>query len=214
MLALEPPGHDLAAELEPFAPFEQVVQEVADEVTARGPLRVLLWGHSSGTAFALETARRLHARGVRVERVFLAAQLPGTAEQRRRAAAELSRRPDADLVAALSAESGYTDLGRLDAHRAEHFAAAYRHDCLSAHEYLATTLDSPPADRLPCPVTVVVAADDPYASAAGQRYHEWERLAERVELHELAGGGHHFLRTRSAEAAALVLRAAALHTSS
>jgi amino acid adenylation domain-containing protein len=213
VLAVELPGHDLAAEREPFAPFEQVVHQVADEVAARAPVRVLLWGHSSGAAFALETARRLQARDVPVERVFLAAQLPGTAGQRRAAADELSRRADADLVAALSAESGYTELGQLDAQRAEHVAAAYRHDCLSAHEYLAAALESPPADRLACPVTVVVAADDPYATAAGQRYREWERLAERVELHELADGGHHFLRTRSAEAAALVVRAAGLHTS-
>ncbi len=129
--------------------------------------------------------------------MFLAAQLAGDGRAAAAAAAELSGRRDADIVADLNAESGYTDLGRLDAQRAEHVAAAYRHDCLSAHEYLAAALESPPADRLACPVTVVVAADDPYTQAAGQRYHEWERLAERVELHELADGGHHFLRTRS-----------------
>jgi amino acid adenylation domain-containing protein len=214
VLAVDLPGHDLAAEREPFAPFGQVVRQVVDEVAARRPVRILLWGHSSGAAFALETARRLQTRGLPVERVFLGAQLAGTAEQRRAAAAELSRREDADLVAALSAESGYTELGQLDAQRAEHVAAAYRHDCLSAHEYLAAALETPPADRLACPVTVVVAADDPYTAAAGQRFREWERLAERVELHELAGGGHHFLRTRSAEASELVVRAAGLHVSS
>jgi surfactin synthase thioesterase subunit len=214
VLAVELPGHDLAVEREPFAPFEQVVRQVADEVTGRQPLRVLLWGHSSGAAFAVETARRLHARGVPVDRVFIAAQLAGNAEQRRTAAAELSRRGNADIVAGLKSESGYTDLGQLDAQRAEHVAAAYRHDCLSAHEYLAAALESPPADGLACPLTVVVAADDPHTPAAGQRYHEWERLAERVELHELADGGHHFLRARSGEAAALIARVAGLHTSS
>jgi len=143
-----------------------------------------------------------------------AARLGGAADRRRAAAAELSGRGDADIVAGLKAESGYTDLGRLDAQRAEHVAAAYRHDCLSAHEYLAAALESPPAERLACPLTVVVAADDPYTQAAAQRYHEWERLAERVELDELADGGHHFLRTRSADAAALVVRTAGLPTSS
>ena len=39
--------------------------------------RVLLWGQSSGAAFAVATARRLQERGVHVERLFLAAQLLG-----------------------------------------------------------------------------------------------------------------------------------------
>ena len=37
----------------------QVVSQVADEITGRGLRRVLLWGHSSGTAFALATASEL-----------------------------------------------------------------------------------------------------------------------------------------------------------
>ena len=41
-------------------------------------------------------------------------------------------------------------------------------------------------------------------------YRDWQLLAEHVELHELADGGHYFLRTRPAEAAQAVLRAAAL----
>jgi hypothetical protein len=35
-------------------------------------------------------------------------------------------------------------------------------------------------------------------------------LAEQVELHALSGGGHHFPRTRPAETAKAVLRAARL----
>ena len=61
--AVELPGHDLAAEREPFAPMDQVVDQVVAEITARGLTTVLLWGHSSGTAFAVETAR-LQERGV------------------------------------------------------------------------------------------------------------------------------------------------------
>ena len=76
--AVELPGHDLAAGTEPFAPLDQVTDQVTAEITLRGLTRVLLWGHSSGTAFALETARKLEQRGVDVPRVFLAAQLPGT----------------------------------------------------------------------------------------------------------------------------------------
>ena len=41
----------------------QVVEQVVAEITERGLTRVLLWGHSSGSAFAMETARKLLERG-------------------------------------------------------------------------------------------------------------------------------------------------------
>jgi len=113
--AVELPGHDLAATSESFAPLAQVVDRVVAEITARGLKEVLLWGHSSGTAFAVETARRLQDRGVDVQRVFLAAQLLGAASDRRASITNLTRRSNADIVTDLSADSGYTELGELDA---------------------------------------------------------------------------------------------------
>jgi surfactin synthase thioesterase subunit len=242
--AVELPGHDLAADREPFAPLDQVTGQVTDEIARQGLTRVLLWGHSSGAAFALETARKLEQRGVDVPRVFLAAQLPGDAAGRRAAVAELTGRNNAEIAAGLAADSGYTELGDLagrdalglDARDAEHVGAAYRHDCVSAHRYLADALDAQSLDaqsldaqsldaqsldaqsldaqsldaraaaRLSAPVTVVVAADDPFTVGAVHAFRGWERLAARVDLLELAGGGHYFLRTRPADAAQAVLR--------
>jgi amino acid adenylation domain-containing protein len=128
-------GHDLAAEKEPFASMARVVDQVVAEIGQRGLTRILLWGHSSGTAFALATARKLAATSTRgeveVRRVFLGAQLPGDAARRRASIAEL--------------------IGRSN---------------------------------------------------------DWQLLADEVELHELADGGHYFLRTRPGETAQAVLRAA------
>jgi pimeloyl-ACP methyl ester carboxylesterase len=61
---------------------------------------------------------------------------------------------------------------------------------------------------------VVVAADDPITAEFPRRHRDWRLLAERVDLHELAGGGHYFPRTRPDEAAQAVLRAAELLASS
>ncbi len=211
MYAVELPGHDVAAGQRAVrADGRSVVDQVVAEITARGLSEVLLWGHSSGTAFAVETARRLQDRGVEVQRVFLGAQLLGDAGDRRASITELTRRSNADIVTDLSADSGYTELGELDAQRAEHVAAAYRHDCLSAYSYFADALDSPPVIKLSAPVTVVVAADDPITSAFPSRHRDWELLAEHVELHELPDGGHYFVRTRPTQAAQAVLRAADL----
>jgi amino acid adenylation domain-containing protein len=208
--AVELPGHDVAAGSEPFAPMERVVEQVVAEITTRGLEDILLWGHSSGTAFAVETAKRLQDRGVEVQRVLVAAQLPGDAADRRTSITELTQRSNADIVTDLSADSGYTELGELDAQRAEHVAAAYQHDCLSAYGYFADALESPPVRKLSVPVTVVVAADDPITSAFQRRYRDWELLAEHVDLHELPEGGHYFVRTRPTQSAAAVLSAAKL----
>ncbi|MEU3217552.1 amino acid adenylation domain-containing protein [Streptomyces sp. NPDC006971] len=212
--AVELPGHDVAAETEPLAPMTQVVEQVVDEITGRGLTRVLLWGHSSGTAPAVETARRLLERGVDVQRVFLGAQLLGDADDRRASVTELTGRSDAEIAASLSTHGGHTSLGELGAQHAEHLGAAYRHDCVSAHHYFADALEHPPARKLSAPVTVVVAADDPSTAEYPRRYLDWQLLAERVDLHELADGGHYFLRTRPVEAAKAVLQASELSTSS
>ncbi|WP_455351427.1 non-ribosomal peptide synthetase [Streptomyces sp. SYSU K217416] len=206
--AVELPGHDVTAEKEPFAPMTQVVEQVVDEISRRGLRRVRLWGQSSGTALAVETARKLQGRGVDVQRVFLGAQLLGNATGRRTAITELTRLSDAEIAAGLSTDSGYTGLGELDPQHAAHVGAAYRHDCVSAHCYFADALDAPPAVKLSAPVTVVVAADDPSTAEFPHRHRDWQLLADHVDLYELADGGHYFLHTRPTEAAKAVLHAA------
>ena len=64
--------------------------------------------------------------------------------------------------------------------------------------------------RLTAPVTMVAAADDPATAGSARRNLDWQLLAEHVDLHELTGGGHYFLRTRPAEAAQAVLHATAV----
>jgi surfactin synthase thioesterase subunit len=205
--AVELPGHDLTAGKEPFAPMSQVVDQVVAEIAGQGLTRILLWGHSSGAAFAVATAARLEESGTDVQRVFVAAQLLGDGAGRRAAITELAARSNADIAARLGADAGYSELGELDPQRADHIGAAYRHDCVSAHTYLAAVLDAPPA-RLSAPVTVVVAADDPITAQHERRYRDWQVLAQHVGLHQLADGGHYFLRTRPTEAAQAVLGAA------
>jgi amino acid adenylation domain-containing protein len=205
--AVELPGHDVAAENESFAPMDQVVERVADEIVSCGLAKVMLWGHSTGTALAMETPRELLERGVHVERVFLGAQVLGDPAHRRAFLAELEGRGDAEIAAWLSGHSGYAELGELDAQRAEHVGAAYRHDILAAHRWFVDSVEASPAAKLPVPITVIVAADDPATAKSPSGPRDWQLLAERVELHELPDGGHYFLRTRPTEAAQAVWRA-------
>ncbi|GHE02803.1 non-ribosomal peptide synthetase [Streptomyces alanosinicus] len=207
VLAVDLPGHQLSARPEPFASIEQVAEQVAAEIAARGLSEVMLWGHSSGAAPAVETARRLERQGVRVTRVFLGAQLLGTAADRLAAVDELTSRSDAEIAAQLAADDGFAELAELTARHAEHIGAAYRHDCAGAHRYFSEALGSPPPVKLSAAVSVVLAADDPHTGGHAHRHRDWLLLAEHVDLLELADGGHHFLRTRPAEAARAVLSA-------
>ncbi|MBK1783312.1 non-ribosomal peptide synthetase [Prauserella cavernicola] len=204
--AAELPGHDPAAEHALFAPLSDVVDGVVAELRRIRPRRVLLWGHSSGTAFALETARRLWRERIEVGRLFLGAQLLGDAASRKAELAALDARGAADIAAGLSAD-GYAGLAELDPRRAERVAAAYRHDCAAAHRYFAGLLEDPDPERVPVPVTAVVAADDPVTEGYTESYADWARLAGPVTLRVLADGGHYFARTRPRPTAAAVVRA-------
>ncbi len=205
--AVELPGHDLAIESEAFVPLAQVVEQVVDEIDQRGLTRVLLWGHSSGGAFALETARWLEELGMNVERVFLGAPPLGDADARIAGLAELNAESDRDIAERLRRAGGFTELGELDAQRAERVGAAFRHDCVCAARYFGDALDNPPAVKLSAPITVVVAADDPSTTTLRDHQGEWQLLADHVDVHELPDGGHYFLRTRADEVAKAVVNA-------
>ena len=97
---------------EPFAPMAQVVGQVADEVTGRGLTKVLLWGHSSGAAFALETARTADGawggRAARVPRCPAArdAGRPACRHRRRCPGGATPRSPRASRTTAATPSSG------------------------------------------------------------------------------------------------------------
>jgi surfactin synthase thioesterase subunit len=201
--AVELPGHDVGLDGEPFEPLEQVVEQVVTEIAQRALGPVLLWGHSSGAAFAVETARRLQENGVEVRRVFVAAHLLGDAADRRADIVELESYGNPEIATALIAGGGYTEIPELDEVHAEHIGAAYRHDCVSAHRYFLDVLDAPP--KLTAPVTVVLATDDPYTAKFAHRHRDWQLLAPQVDAYEVPDGGHYFVRTRPTEAAWAVL---------
>ena len=57
------------------------------------------------------------------------------------------------------------------------------------------------------------AADDEITAGYVRHWRDWQLLAARVDLHELADGGHYFPRTRPAETARALLDAAGLPAS-
>ncbi|XVQ85644.1 non-ribosomal peptide synthetase [Microbispora siamensis] len=201
---VELPGHDLSARREPFASAEQIAKAVAAEIAQRGIGPVLLYGHSSGAALAVLTARLLEDQGHDLLAVFAGAQFVGDAAERRRFLAELAGLTDLEITARLGRENAYTELGDMEAGRAALVGAAYRHDVGEASGFFVDALENPPANRLATPLTVVAGAADPATAGHERNLGGWSLLARTVEIRELPGAGHHFPRTHPAETAALV----------
>jgi surfactin synthase thioesterase subunit len=194
---VEPPGEAPTRDGRPFVEVDRLAGQVAAEVMARGAGPVALWGHSTGAAAAVHTARLLEGRGADVRHVFVGAQVPGEHDSWPAMAAAVAARTDDELADQLRAEAT-----GLDAAHAVLAAPAYRHDVLAAGRYLA---EPPPGPPLTAPLTVVIAADDKDADDQQLHHRRWARFAERVALHELPAGGHYFMHTRAADVADLVL---------
>ncbi|WP_089156221.1 non-ribosomal peptide synthetase [Micromonospora sp. NBS 11-29] len=201
---VELPGHDLATAGEPMGDVRQVAARVAAEIRQRLTVPVLLWGHCAGAAAALETARLLRDAGAPVERVFVGALLLATADELRREMAEVRDADNATLLARLRAESAYVELDGLQPERLDIVGASYRHDVVTANRYQLDMLAQPRRHRVDVPLHVVVATDDPGTRGYDHRYADWRLVADRVELHEVADGGHYFVGSRPGVTAALV----------
>ncbi|MFD7257602.1 amino acid adenylation domain-containing protein [Streptomyces sp. NPDC059874] len=206
VLGAELPGHDFAAEDEPLEDVATLAGRARDEILAQVTTPVLLWGHCSGAALALETARLLQEAGRPAERVFIGGQLLHDAQALRAELAEVRTTDREDLLGRLRADNAYVELDAFTPERAAAVDRAYRHDVITANRHLLRILDAPAAYRIDAPVEVVVARDDAWTAAADPAYRAWRAVSDRVTLHELEEGGHYFTGTRAAETADVVRR--------
>ncbi|WP_405789787.1 amino acid adenylation domain-containing protein [Streptomyces sp. NBC_00029] len=207
VLGAELPGHDFAAEDEPLEDVGALAARARDEILAQVTTPVLLWGHSSGAAAALETARLLQEAGRPVERVFIGGRLLPGAQTLRAELAEVAAADRDVLLGRLRSDNAYVELDAFSPERAAAVDRAYRHDVITANRHLLGVLDDPRAHRIDAPVEVVVARDDRWTAPAGpDAYRAWRTVSDRVTLHELEEGGHYFPGTRPAETADVVRR--------
>ncbi|QIB45658.1 non-ribosomal peptide synthetase [Streptomyces aureoverticillatus] len=204
VLGVEPPGHDLAGAAGPLADVPELARRVRDELAARAPGPVLLWGHGAGAAPALETARLLEAAGHAVGRVFVGAQLLDDPATLRARADRAAAADDSTLLDGLRAGGAYVELDALKPERAEVVARACRHDLRAAHTHLLRLRADPDAHRVRAPLDVVVARDDPATGRSARSHLEWKAVSDHVTSHELPLGGHYFVSTRPADAAGAV----------
>lgn len=189
--AVQAPGHDLSTD-EPPVPQQQVVASLAAELD-RISAPVILWGHCSGGAGALELAL---LRPDRVRHVLLGGQPSRTPTALRKDLAVMLGSSDDELAADLAGLEG-VDLTELSPAAVRRMGAVYRHDSVQADQYFLNEAAAAGTDgereKLVVPLTLVASADDPLYS--GESIDGWLTLADRVDSVLLPAGGHLFPRT-------------------
>ena len=181
--------------------------------TVRGP--IILWGHCSGTALALEVARLLEAAqhdlrlvilGGKVIRSRSASKIRGLAARAVSpfVAVSAARMSSAQIQEWLIAKTGFDGFGGLGENEARFLTHAFRHEAIMAGEYLERAYDSHGA-LLKAPILNVVAQDDLLTKGYCKKYVNWRLFSRHVELSVLESGGHYFIKTRPEESANLIL---------
>jgi amino acid adenylation domain-containing protein len=191
------PGHDLGRPDEVPLSLEEVAEAVAAEIraTVRGP--VSLYGHCSGSAFAVEIARRLEESGHPVEVVYAAAAFPNTrlpvGRLRRLSLDRWSG--DRTYHTFFRAMGGFGD--QLSAAEVRQIIKNLRHDSTSAEDYYTRTYADPARRRLTAPIVSIVGDRDPLTEYHTERYREWLAYTGDVRLVTLERAGHYFLKHRA-----------------
>jgi amino acid adenylation domain-containing protein len=197
--------------------LERTARVCADEIRRRVQVPVVLWGHCSGSALALEVARLLEAAGIELAQVFLGGKVISSRPvARARSLAErvlsLFMAVDASQMSAeeikswLVNKTGFDGFDHLSAEDALVVTEAFRHDASGAARYFEQAQLGKRRFTLAAPVLNVVAKDDPLTEGFETKYKNWRLFAGRVELSVLDSGGHYFIKTRARETASVIRR--------
>ncbi|MFD9601188.1 amino acid adenylation domain-containing protein [Streptomyces sp. NPDC059970] len=202
---LEPPGHNPSRPGE-FTDVIETVERTVAEIERRADLPLILWGHCGGAAVTVELARLLEERGFDLRHVFIGSKLLPPAAEMRESVEMIESWTDDEIIRYMVEETGYSELDGLDPRYASFTGDLFRHDVCGGYRYFIGLTDNGPDWRIETPVTVVVADDDKGLTHAAEEFRCWERVADHVDFHRLASGGHYFIRGNPAGTGELIRR--------
>ncbi|WP_424890367.1 amino acid adenylation domain-containing protein [Streptomyces sp. XH2] len=182
---------DFGAALADGAGVQELAAAIADR--AEGPL--VLLGHSAGAPPALDTAFALRRGGREPAHVFVVASLPRSDDPADYDPDASLRRSDEEVWQWLGQYTGLDTAG-LPAAGLRRLAQDFRRDSAAAARSWTRLLAVPPGNALDCPLTLLLAADDPLTRDHEQHVHRWARLTRELDLSIAGHGGHHLNATR------------------
>ncbi|MEU0254907.1 amino acid adenylation domain-containing protein [Streptomyces sp. NPDC006184] len=205
VLGVELPARTRDDSLAPV-PVEQLAQQLAEEIQRSADSPVMLLGHCAGSAFGLATVPRLRERGVDVRGLLVVAKLLKSVDPAAHASNEVVDMSDQEILDWLVDNTGLEDIAGLGVKERTDLARAFQYDTAQATRAFHQALSTLPASRLDCPLTVLLAEDDPLAQGHEETARNWELFSDTVRLEVSADGGH-YLNATHPEGIAAVLRA-------
>ncbi|WP_061295926.1 non-ribosomal peptide synthetase/MFS transporter [Herbidospora cretacea] len=202
LFSLAVPGNELGEEPRPM---KEVAREYAEEILAKVPGPIVLYGHCGlGGMISIEAARHLEAAGRAPEAVYLGGAFPfarpkGPFSRVGQWLEELGG--DQGRINALSAAG--LDVAEFDQEELKLIVANRRTGTREAEEYFTEVFEQelPP---LSAPVIAVVGERDPAMEYYQERFREWHCVAETTACVVLDEAAHYFVKYRNDELATIV----------
>jgi amino acid adenylation domain-containing protein len=202
--ALELPGHDYSKPHETRKDIGEIAELCMSEIKEKVKTPFLLWGHSgTGSALAMEVAKRSEQEELDVKGVFIAGKLVNDYDLQKLRVEQATGGAVSDIVEWLASEESFGELRSLDHTQAQFIAESYQHDAICANRYFLEAFDN--WGKLRTTIFNVIAVDDPVTQGFEERYQEWELFTDQVVLKTLSRGGHFFINTSKDLVAELIM---------
>ncbi|MDV9178667.1 hypothetical protein R6V09_52170, partial [Streptomyces sp. W16] len=146
--------------------------------------------------FVLAAGLALRRRGLPPAHLLVVAKVLNSRDPRAYSRDELAGLSDDEVIDRLTAHTGIPGADALSPAQRQDLAGSFRYDTQVAGQLYSRALADPHGHTLGCPVTVVLAADDPVTRGHEQHAGNWGLFATALHVTAADSGGHHLNTTR------------------
>ena len=201
LYSVELPGHDYSCPDEELASIEESAARCLEEIlqNIKGP--VVLYGHCLGATMAALVAYKLEEAGIQLDGVIVGAMFP---------AARISNRFFKlwdKIFPSQANDKGNRDLLRMigglnsdiSPDETKFILRNLKHDSNESIRWFTEFYNNEEVKRFKAPMTCIVGEGDRLTEFYQERYKEWERFSENVELKTIRNAGHFFFKNQAVE---------------
>lgn len=206
LYSVELPGHDYSCPDEELASIEESAARCFQEIIQKVKGPVVLYGHCLGVTMATLLAFKLEEAGLQVDGVFAGAMFPAP-----RISNGFFRIWDKIFPSQLS-DKGNRDMlitiGGLDSEMSsdetEFVLRNLMHDSKECRKWYTQFYSSKEMKKFKAPITCVIGEGDRATEFYQERYKDWERFSDNVDLKTIEHAGHFFIKNQASELAEII----------
>ncbi|MEU5839558.1 amino acid adenylation domain-containing protein [Streptomyces diacarni] len=177
-------------------PALQLAQELAEEIARAVAGKLVLLGHSAGAGLALATGFALREMGRGPDQLIVVAAVLPSLEPADYRADEAAAMTDVDVLSWLADRIGLREAEQLSPGARADVARAFRYDVVTAQHSYAAVLSDADEPGLDCPVTVLLAEDDPLTAGRTADVERWARFGSDLRVAWADSGAHYLNASR------------------